>query len=61
MAQANEFAEEWPDVDQIGQQPVGQLPRSTNALLTKLKKRDRRGVDLDQTAANVAEIRGSRT
>lgn len=36
-----QFAEAWPD--QIGQQPVGQLPWSTNlVLLTKLKTRDER-------------------
>ena len=28
-----QFAEAWPDVDQIGQQPVGQLPWSTNLVL----------------------------
>lgn len=34
-----QFAEAWPDRDAIGQQPVGQLPWSTNlVLLTKLKK-----------------------
>lgn len=38
-----QFAEAWPEVDQIRQQPVGQLPWSTNlVLLTKLKKRDER-------------------
>jgi predicted nuclease of restriction endonuclease-like (RecB) superfamily len=38
-----QFAEAWPEGDQIGQQPVGQLPWSTNlVLLTKLKKRNER-------------------
>lgn|GEM_PF-2939182 len=38
-----QFAEAWPEVDQIRQQPVGQLPWSTNlVLLTKLKKSEER-------------------
>lgn len=38
-----QFAEAWPDLAQIGQQPVGRLPWSTNlVLLTRLKKRDQR-------------------
>lgn len=42
------FAEAWPDVESIRQQPVGQLPWSTNlVLLTKLKKRDERLVYAD--------------
>lgn len=37
------FARAWPKLDEVVQQPVGQLPWSTNiVLLTKLKKRDER-------------------
>ncbi len=37
------FAQAWPALDEIVQQPVGQLPWSTNlVLLTKLKKREQR-------------------
>lgn len=37
------FAKAWPSLDEIVQQPVGQLPWSTNlVLLTKLKEREAR-------------------
>jgi predicted nuclease of restriction endonuclease-like (RecB) superfamily len=38
-----QFAEAWPEFDEIGQQAVGQLPWGTNlVLLTRLKKRAER-------------------